>query len=98
MKATKIYYKKLFSLGNYQNEEIGIEIEIEPGERAADVLQKAKMFVNGLNPVNQAKINYEKSLAILENKDVYQYKLVKDAEEFVAKYNAEQAESDDLPF
>ena len=98
MKATKIYYKKLFNLGSYQNEEIGIEIEIEPGERAADVLQKAKMFVNNFNPVNQAKINYEKSLAILENKDVYQYKLVKDAEEFVEKYNAEQAKSEDLPF
>ena len=98
MKATKIYYKKLFSLGNYQNEEIGIEIEIEQGEKAADVLQKAKMFVNNLNPIGQAKINYEKSLAILKDKDVYQYKLVREAEEFVAKYNSEHEESEDLPF
>ena len=45
MKATKIYYQKCFNLGNYQNEVVGIELEIGEGEKATDVLEKAKQFV-----------------------------------------------------
>jgi hypothetical protein len=45
MKATKIFYKRLFNLGNYSHEEIGIEIEIEKGEKADDVLKRAKQFI-----------------------------------------------------
>lgn len=33
MKATKVYYQKCFNLGNYQNEVIGIELEVESGRK-----------------------------------------------------------------
>ena len=46
MKATKIYYQKCFNLGNYQNEVVGIELEVGDGEKAVDVLEKAKQFVD----------------------------------------------------
>ena len=46
MKATKIYYQKCFNLGNYQNEVVGIELEVGDGEKAIDVLEKAKQFVD----------------------------------------------------
>ncbi|MEI8087528.1 MAG: hypothetical protein WCG93_15065 [Paludibacter sp.] len=96
MKATKIIYKRLFNLGNYQNEEIGIELEIEEGETAAQVLAKAKQFVNGLNPNDARKKEYEQAVQILKDKDHYNYKYVQDALKTVDSYKEE--EIDELPF
>lgn len=45
MKATKIYYEELRTFDKYNNRKVGIELQIEDGEAAADVLQKAKLFV-----------------------------------------------------
>lgn len=98
MKATKIYYKRLFSLGNYQNEEIGIEIEIEEGEKAKDVLQKAKLFVSGLDPKNENERKYNEAIDILKYKENYAYKKVIESEEIVRIYEANKESKDELPF
>lgn len=98
MKAKKIYYKRLFSLGNYQNEEIGIEIEIEDGEKAIDVLQKAKQFVTGLDPKNENERKYNDAVEILRNKEDYSYKKVINAQEVVRIYDANKDSIEDLPF
>lgn len=45
MKATKIYYKELRTSGNYNNKEVGIELEVSDGEKAEEVFRKAKLFV-----------------------------------------------------
>lgn len=45
MKALKIYYKELRTSGSYNNKEVGIELEIQEGEKAAEVFNKAKLFV-----------------------------------------------------
>jgi hypothetical protein len=97
MKATKIYYKKLFNLGNYENEEVGIEIELE-GEKAADVLEKAKLFVNDLNPSKVKQQKYQDALNVLANKEGYSYKRVIEAEEFIKEYDLRQDLSDEIPF
>ena len=96
MKATKIYYEKLFNLGNYQNEKIGIELIIEDGELAKDVLAKAKQFVNNLNPNDIKKKEYEKASSIIGNKRMHSWAEVNLAEEVVANYKVE--EEDNLPF
>ena len=98
MKATKIYYKRLFSLGNYQNEEIGMEIQVEDGEKASDVLQKAKQFISGLDPNNKAERNYLEAAHILKYKENYSYKEVIESEEIVKIYEENQASKDELPF
>lgn len=98
MKATKIYYKRLFSLPNYQNEEVGIEIEIEEGEKAIDVLQKAKLFVSGLDPKNEKERKYNEAIDILKFKENYPYKKVIDAEEIVRTYEANKNSEESLPF
>ena len=49
MIATKIYYQKCFNLGDYENEVIGIELAFELGDKADDVLEKARYFVNSKN-------------------------------------------------
>ena len=55
MKAKKIIYEKLFNLGNYTHEKIGIELEVQDGENASEVLERAKQFVNGLDPKKRKK-------------------------------------------
>jgi hypothetical protein len=52
MRATKILYERVHNLGNYENERVGIEIELDEGEKADEALRLARIFVNrGLNPV-----------------------------------------------
>lgn len=96
MKAKKIYYKKLISLGNYQNEEIGVEIEIEEGEKADDVLKAAKEFVERNNPTIGIEKAIEKAREVLKYKANHSYAAVVEAEQIVKEYEA--AEAEDLPF
>lgn len=55
MKTSSIIYSKTFSLVNYENEKIGVEIVIQKGDDVQKAIQKARNFVefnhklNGLN-------------------------------------------------
>lgn len=94
MKATKIYYQKCFNLGDYQNEVIGIELEVEPGEKASGVMEMARHFVNS-ESVSRATIEtYERMKRIVENQDDYTGKQVKEAKEFLERNTGEL----ELPF
>jgi len=44
MKAKQITYERVKSC-NFNNEKIGIVLEVEENEKAEDVLEKAKVFV-----------------------------------------------------
>lgn len=98
MKATKIFYKKLFGLGNFENEQIGIELEIEEGETATQVLDAAKQFVNGLSPNDKKKKEYDSAVKVLEQKDGYSYRRVIDAQDLVKEYEKAKGDEFDLPF
>lgn len=94
MKATKIYYQKCFNLGNYQNEVIGIELEVEANEKASDVMELARYFVNS-ESVSRATIEmYERMKRVVENPDDYTGKQVEEACEFLEKNIGEL----ELPF
>ena len=68
MKATKIFYKRLINLGNYEHEEIGIELEVEEGEKALDVLEKAKQFVYKNHPDSDRELrDKQRELELEEN-------------------------------
>ena len=45
MKANKIVYSRLISKGNYENAKIEIELEVEAGEKASEVFEAAKKWV-----------------------------------------------------
>lgn len=94
MKATKVYYQKCFNLGNYQNEVVGIELEIEEGEKAADVLEKAKKFVESKDLISANIHEYEDCLHIVSDPDNYTGRQVREANEFLSKFK----DKDDLPF
>lgn len=55
-KTLSVYYERTFNLGNYESEKIGIELSVEEEEKAGDVLQKAKEFVES----KSSKINIKK--------------------------------------
>jgi hypothetical protein len=90
MKATKIYYQKCFNLGNYQNEVIGIELEIDEKETAKIAIENAKKFVQGFSESNKSV--YERCKAIIEKPDLFTVKEYEFSKNFVENYDA------DLPF
>lgn len=98
MKALRITYSKTFSLGNYENEKIGIELEISEGELAADALVKAIQFVENNSSkageiITIRKRNYDKSKYILENKDDHTGRQVAQAQEFISNYEKQEEEN-----
>ena len=97
MKVTKIFYKRLFNLGNFQNEEIGIEVEIEDGELPSEALTRAKKFVNAFDPKNTVIEKYNKSREIIANKEIYNYGSVIEAQRIVDEYEKNNP-NDDIPF
>jgi len=82
MKIKTIYYKKLFPLGIYGNEEIGVEVEVEEGEEASKCFKRAKKFVNKCGKQKQTELSSE---------ELFNFeKQIKDEDENEKK--------DDLPF
>ena len=52
MKVKTVTYSKVFSLGNYENEKIGTEIEIQEGDDVQKAIQKAREFVEYNHKLN----------------------------------------------
>lgn len=48
-----VMYHRVFNLGNYENERIGFELPIEPGESHADALARVKALVMDLGGKGQ---------------------------------------------
>lgn len=48
-----VTYEHLFNLGGYENERIGFDLPIEPGESAADALARVKALVMDLGGKSQ---------------------------------------------
>lgn len=96
MKAKKIYYKKLFALGNFENEEIGVELEIEEGEKAGEVLKSAKEFIELHFGHSNYEEKYKKFLAIVADPEAKHHEYVT-ALAFIERYEKGDFE-DTLPF
>ena len=96
MKATKIYYKRLFNLGNFQNAEIGIELEVEENEKAENVIKKAIEFVEIFNPKNDREQKIRELQRIIDNAREFKYGIVQDAKIELERLLDE--EENDLPF
>lgn len=59
MKAKTVKYEELVSTGSYSHAKLGIEVELEDGEKAQDVLDMAKLFVKS-NLHGYKDISFEK--------------------------------------
>lgn len=93
MKAKTVTYQRLYSLGQFEHEKISIELEIEEGERASDVLNAAKKFCeqNSSSHKNNG-VDKNRLQMIVDHPDDYTGKEVKDAQQKLSEL------VDDLPF
>ena len=95
MKAKQITYSRLISKGNYENEKIEICLEVEEGEKAADVYNAAKAFVEKRVAVEKlSSYAVEKAQKVMEDKRNHTLAQIEEAEEILAKVKVQ----DDLPF
>ncbi len=96
MRPVKIFYQRLIATGNYEHERIGIEIELDEGDTAADALDRAKQFIDCQNTANK-KYDADKMqrlTLVVNNPDDYTGAQVKEAQRELD----EMSQTDDLPF
>lgn len=95
MKATKISYSRLISKGNYENAKIEIELEVEKGEKASEVFEFAKQWVEKRCAVEKlSEYTIERAKKVMDDKRNHTLAQIEEAEEILAKVKVQ----DDLPF
>lgn len=95
MKALKVSYSRLISKGNYENAKIEIELEVEEGEKASEVFEAAKAFVEKRVAVEKlSEYTVERAKKVMDDKRNHTLAQIEEAEEVLAKVKV----SDDLPF
>ena len=95
MKAISVTYSRLISKGGYENAKIEIQLQVEEGEKAADVFQAAKTFVE--NRISLEKLvpsTIERAQKVLSDRRNHTIAQLEEAEEILAKMKCD----DDLPF
>ena len=96
MKALKVSYSRLISKGNYENAKIEIELEVEEGEKAADVFEAAKAFVEKRVAVEKlSDFTIERARKVMDDKRNHTLAQIEEAEEILAKV---KVSDDELPF
>ena len=70
MKAKTITYEKLFNLGDYEHEKIGITLEVEDNDNPNDVLKRAIDFCHERDVIRKQEKNikeeeHKKAVAIM---------------------------------
>jgi len=92
MTIKNVTYHKVFSLGNYENEKIGIEIEVGEGENPVDVLFEAKKYVEKSHLFNQELPKYKRAKDIAADPENYTGHQVKDAQTAVEDFEHNYAD------
>ena len=96
MKALKVTYSRLISKGNYENAKIEIELEVEKGEKAADVYEAAKSWVEKRIAVEKlSDYTIEKAKKVMDDKRNHTLAQIEEAEEVLSKV---KIQDDELPF
>ena len=86
MKANKIVYSRLISKGNYENAKIEIELEVEEGEKASDVFEAAKSFVEKRVAVEKlSEFTIERAKKVMDDKRNHTLAQIEEAEEIFKK-------------
>jgi len=95
MKASRIIYSRLVSKGNYENVKIELELEVESGEKASEVYECAKKWVEKRVEVEKmSDYIVEKAKKVMEDKRHHTLEQIEEAEEVLKKIEI----TDDLPF
>jgi Ser-tRNA(Ala) deacylase AlaX len=95
MKALKVTYSRLISKGNYENAKIEIELEVQEGEKASEVFEAAKAFVEKRIAVEKmSSYTVESAQKVMQDKRNHTLAQIEEAEEILSKIQIQ----DDLPF
>jgi hypothetical protein len=86
MKPKTVTYSRLYNLGNYEHEKIGIEMEVLEGENVQDVVQQARNYINLIAEPTKRKIADAEE--IVKNPDQYRGFDVKRAQKFLDEIKA----------
>lgn len=81
MKVKTVSYSKVFSLGNYENEKLGVEVEVTEGDDVQKAMQKAREFVEFNHKVNGLVNEQSQCEHIVANPDDFTGAQVKRANE-----------------
>jgi hypothetical protein len=96
MKAKKISYSRLINKSNYENVKIEIELEVEDGEKASEVFEQAREFVEKRIAVERlSDYIVEKAKKVMADKRNHTLVQIEEAEEILAKV---KINDDKLPF
>lgn len=86
MKIQTIQYHKVFNLGNYSNEKIGVDVVIAEGEDPLDAFAEAKRLVEKSHKFFQDLPTYERAKEIIAHPDDHTGRTVKQAQEAIKAF------------
>lgn len=96
MKAKLITYSRLISKGNFENAKIEIQLEVEENEKASDVFESAKQWVEKRCAVEKmSEFTVDKARKVMDDKRNHTLAQIEEAEEVLSKV---KVNDDDLPF
>ncbi len=81
MKVKTVSYSKVFSLGNYENEKLGVEFEISEGDDVQTAMQKAREFVEFNHKLNGIVKEQDQCEHVIMNPDDFTGSQVRRAQE-----------------
>lgn len=88
MEIQTVVYHKVFNLGNYSNEKIGIEMKLQPGENPIDAFAEAKKIVEKSHKFFQDLPVYERAQQVQKNADDHTGREVKASQEVIIAFEA----------
>lgn len=86
MKIQTIQYHKVFNLGNYSNEKIGVDVVIGEGEDPLEAFAEAKRLVEKSHKFFQDLPYYEKAKTIVSSPDDYTGREVKQSHDVIKAF------------
>lgn len=86
MEIAQVSYHKVFNLGNYSNEKIGVDIKLAPRENPLDAFAEAKKLVEKSHKFFQDQPAYETAKKMVDNPDDYTGRDVKRANDVIAAF------------
>jgi uncharacterized membrane protein YcgQ (UPF0703/DUF1980 family) len=88
MKTKTVTYQKVFNLGDYSNEKIGVDLELEEGDNVQDAVNKARDFVENQHQLSKKKGNYLQACSIVENPHDYTGRQIEIARQMKSDYES----------
>lgn len=87
MKVKTVNYSKVFSLGNYENEKLGVEFDIAEGDDVQKAMQKAREFVEFNHKLNGIVNEQSQCEHVVSNPDDFTGTQVKRAKDRLEQIN-----------